>query len=62
MLETKAKYSGVDKAQVIRELVANRIPRRFGLDSLDDVQVLTPMHRGPAGTIALNAMLPDAKS
>jgi exodeoxyribonuclease V alpha subunit len=43
--------------EVIRELVAQRIPRRFGFHPLSDIQVLTPMHRGPAGTQQLNTML-----
>ena len=44
----------------MRELVAVRIPRRFGLDPRKDIQVLTPMHRGPAGTAALNEVLQRA--
>jgi exodeoxyribonuclease V alpha subunit len=43
--------------ETIVELVKTRIPRRFGLDSIKDVQVLTPMHRGDAGSLALNASL-----
>jgi len=39
------------------DVVANRIPRRFGFDPVADVQVLTPMHRGPAGVAALNERL-----
>ncbi|WP_243389710.1 SF1B family DNA helicase RecD2 [Arboricoccus pini] len=39
------------------ELVAKRIPQRFGLDPWTDVQVLSPMNRGPLGTQALNAVL-----
>ncbi|HSC86468.1 MAG TPA: ATP-binding domain-containing protein, partial [Polyangiaceae bacterium] len=42
-------------ASVVTELVTTRIPRRFGLDPLRQVQVLTPMHRGAVGTQALNA-------
>jgi len=42
------------------ELVTSRIPRRFGLDPVRDVQVLTPMNRGPAGTVALNDALQAA--
>jgi exodeoxyribonuclease V alpha subunit len=38
------------------DIVASRIPRRFGLNPRD-VQVLTPMHRGPAGAGNLNALL-----
>ncbi len=43
--------------EAIRELVATRIPRGFKLDPIDDVQVLTPMQRGPMGAIALNEVL-----
>jgi exodeoxyribonuclease V alpha subunit len=47
-----------------RELVVRmcreRIPRAFGLDPLRDVQVLAPMHRGPAGTEGLNQALQAA--
>jgi exodeoxyribonuclease V alpha subunit len=39
------------------ELVAERIPQRFGFDAVADVQVLAPMHRGELGTAALNAAL-----
>ena len=49
-----------DAAETIRELVTVRIPKRFGLDPRRDVQVLTPMHRGPAGTTALNQLLQSA--
>lgn len=41
----------------IVDLVAHRIPKRFGLDPKRDIQVLAPMHRGPAGVIALNEAL-----
>ncbi len=41
----------------IVELVAERIPARFGLDALTGVQVLAPMHRGDLGTAALNKAL-----
>jgi exodeoxyribonuclease V alpha subunit len=47
-------------AKTILELVTSRIPRRFGLDPVRDVQVLTPMHRGPAGSVALNQALQTA--
>jgi exodeoxyribonuclease V alpha subunit len=45
----------------VLELVLERIPRRFGLTG-PDVQVLTPMHRGPAGTISLNQRLQAAQN
>jgi len=41
-------------------LVTKRIPDRFGFDARRDIQVLTPMHRGPAGTIELNRRLQQA--
>ncbi len=39
------------------ELVARRIPRRFGLDPARDIQVLTPMIRGTMGSRNLNHRL-----
>ena len=41
----------------IVDLVANRIPSRFGFDPVTEVQVLVPMHRGELGTSALNHAL-----
>jgi len=49
-----------EAAELVRELVVTRIPRRFGFDAKKDIQVLTPMHRGAAGTIALNEILQAA--
>jgi exodeoxyribonuclease V alpha subunit len=49
-----------EAAELVRELVVTRIPRRFGFDPKRDIQVLTPMHRGPVGTIALNELLQTA--
>ncbi|MEI7934188.1 MAG: AAA family ATPase, partial [Chlorobiaceae bacterium] len=40
-------------------IVADRIPERFGMDRLNDIQVLTPMNKGPLGTRALNALLQE---
>ncbi|MDJ0340053.1 ATP-dependent RecD-like DNA helicase [Streptomyces sp. H10-C2] len=42
------------------EVAARRIPAKFGLDPRRDIQVLAPMHRGPAGAGALNALLQQA--
>lgn len=44
----------------ILALVTERIPERFGLDPLRDVQVITPIHGGPLGTQALNDRLREA--
>jgi exodeoxyribonuclease V alpha subunit len=48
----------VTATQVV-DIVARRIPRRFGLRPRD-IQVLTPMHRGPAGAGNLNQLLQEA--
>ncbi|MEU9080637.1 ATP-dependent RecD-like DNA helicase [Kitasatospora sp. NPDC048538] len=42
------------------DVVARRIPQRFGFDPRRDVQVLAPMHRGPAGAGNLNTLLQAA--
>jgi exodeoxyribonuclease V alpha subunit len=44
-------------ADLVVDIVANRLLRRFGLDPRRDVQVLCPMHRGPAGAGVLNERL-----
>jgi exodeoxyribonuclease V alpha subunit len=46
-------------AETIRDLVATRLPRRYGF-SPRDIQVLTPMHRGELGATTLNQLLQDA--
>jgi exodeoxyribonuclease V alpha subunit len=46
-------------ADLVVDIVANRLPRRFGLNP-GDVQVLCPMHRGPAGAGVLNERLQAA--
>ena len=43
--------------EIVRELVRVRIPRRFGLDAFDEIQVLSPMHRGLLGAGNLNREL-----
>jgi len=47
-------------ADLVVDVVANRLARRFGLDPRRDVQVLCPMHRGPAGAGVLNERLQAA--
>ena len=44
----------------IVELVKTRIPKRFGLDPVRDIQVLCPMNRGGAGARSLNIELQAA--
>jgi len=53
--------SDPDKAaETLLRVVLERIPERFGLTPGREIQVLTPMHRGPVGTIALNERLQQA--
>lgn len=49
-----------EAAATIHDLVTDRIPRGFGLDPVRDIQVLTPMNKGPVGTIVLNESLQRA--
>ena len=44
----------------IIELVAHRIPARFGFEPIDGIQVLTPMHKGTVGAENLNISLQEA--
>ena len=44
----------------IIELVAERIPRKFNLDPLREIQVMAPMHRGEVGVMNLNEQLQAA--
>ena len=46
-------------AQTILAVVKDRLPA-MGFDPIRDVQVLTPMHAGPCGTVALNTALQSA--
>lgn len=46
-------------ADKVIQLVHRRLPQRLGFDPLQDIQVLTPMHRGPAGSRALNVGLQE---
>ncbi len=43
--------------RLIADLVARRLPARYGFDPIADIQVLSPMYRGPAGVTALNVAL-----
>ncbi|MCC7373638.1 MAG: ATP-dependent RecD-like DNA helicase [Verrucomicrobiales bacterium] len=47
-------------AAMLVDLVGARIPRRFGLDPIHDIQVLCPMNRGSLGIRELNVRLQDA--
>ncbi|WP_405561106.1 ATP-dependent RecD-like DNA helicase [Streptomyces sp. NBC_01180] len=42
------------------DVAARRLPQKFGLNPRRDIQVLAPMHRGPAGAGTLNGLLQQA--
>lgn len=46
-----------EAADWVQDIVCNRIPEKFRLDSRKDIQVLAPMYRGPAGVTTLNERL-----
>jgi len=49
-----------DVLKIILELSKERIPKRFGFDSVDEIQVLSPMHKGIVGAENLNRELQKA--
>ncbi len=49
-----------DGAAKVVQIVRDRIPKRFGLDPVRDIQVLCPMQRGALGARALNVDLQNA--
>lgn len=53
------KDSPEEVAETIVGLCEKRLPGRFGLDSIEDIQVLTPMYRGETGVNNLNSLLQD---
>jgi exodeoxyribonuclease V alpha subunit len=58
--EDSGLHPAEETAKLLVDIVARRIPAKFRLHPVRDVQVLTPMHRGPAGAGNLNALLQDA--
>lgn len=51
------KEDADDALRLIKEMVSHRIPDRFGFNPIDDVQILSPMHKGTLGTENLNREL-----
>jgi len=54
------QYQPETVVKTIVELCSRKIPERFGLDPVRDIQVLSPMHKGTVGTIQLNQVLQEA--
>lgn len=55
-----AEEDSEEAGRLTVDVVARRIPQKFGLDPRRDIQVLAPMHRGPAGAGVLNGLLQQA--
>jgi exodeoxyribonuclease V alpha subunit len=51
---------GEGAVEWVRDVVQERIPARFQLDSLRDIQVMAPLYRGAAGVNAINLALQEA--
>ena len=47
-------------AELTVELLKTRLPRAYGLDPIEDIQVLSPTRKGPLGTVELNKRLQEA--
>lgn len=47
-------------ADTVANLCVNRLPKKYGAELLGQIQVITPSHKGAAGTEALNLLLQRA--
>ena len=45
---------------LVCSLCSERLPNAYGMDSLDDIQVITPTRRGECGTVELNRALQES--
>jgi len=51
------KQNPKEALEEIKELVVNRLPKYYGFDPINDIQVLSPMKKGDLGVISLNQKL-----
>ncbi len=49
-----------DTVRLIKELIGSRLPNYYGVNSLEDIQILTPMKKGVVGVENLNSELQEA--
>jgi exodeoxyribonuclease V alpha subunit len=54
------KVEPSDAVEYITDLVSRRLPQKYNIDPVLDIQVLSPMHKGLLGTIHLNQTLQSA--
>ncbi len=55
-----SKTEPQEAASLLVDVVQRRIPQKFGLDPVDELQVLAPMYRGACGVANLNTCLQQA--
>jgi exodeoxyribonuclease V alpha subunit len=55
-----SKQDPQEAADLLVDIVVRRIPGKFDLDAVDDLQVLAPMYRGACGVANLNTRLQEA--
>ncbi|MDY7075476.1 MAG: ATP-dependent RecD-like DNA helicase [Chloroflexota bacterium] len=55
-----SKNDPQEAADLLVDVVQRRIPHKFGLDPVDELQVLSPMYRGACGVANLNGRLQEA--
>ena len=48
-----------EAAESIVDLVVRRLPKKYGYDPFDDIQVLSPMHKSETGVASINALLQE---
>ncbi len=46
-------------AETIVDMVSRRLPQSYGFNPMNDIQVLSPMHKGETGVMNLNSLLQE---
>lgn len=49
-----------DIAETIAQLCKTRLPKAYNVDPMEDIQIITPSHKGAAGTAIMNSVLQNA--
>jgi len=52
--------TAIEAANIITEIVTERLPRKYGFDPLKDIQIISPMHKGDVGVEKLNRILQES--
>ena len=54
------RHDSASLKALVCSLCSERLPNAYGMDSLDDIQVITPTRRGDCGTVELNRSLQES--